>query len=324
MIKQTLRGHNNIQAGGDVTVNVGISMQEYEERLKRRESEVTERLGEAHDREKSNREAELAVLREKLLDIETAYGLNIAELSKRIKGLEQLNGQVPNQLLEKAKDALIKGDDKAAKKIFEQIDNQSDPVIEVAAESKNQQAGIAVADVRYRDALDLYIRAAQLMPDNATYNAAASTMLRILGEYDKALEYLGRALDINIKDLGEDHLDMAVSYRGLGRIWHEKGDYDKAVEYFEKSLDINIKALGEDHPNIIVARHNLGLSWHEKGEYDKVIEYLELALEGVNESFREDHSLSVAEVYNLLGLAWKGKGEYDKSIPLCQGSCHLN
>ncbi|MCK5176302.1 MAG: tetratricopeptide repeat protein, partial [Candidatus Aenigmarchaeota archaeon] len=57
------------------------------------------------------------------------------------------------------------------------------------------------------------------------------------GEYDKAIEYLEKA----VKILEEDHPDVAVSYNNLGEVYRLKGEYDKAIEYLEKALKISLK-----------------------------------------------------------------------------------
>ncbi len=133
------------------------------------------------------------------------------------------------------------------------------------------------------------------------------------GEYDKANEYYKKALQIDLKVLGENHPNVAREYNNLGWTWASKGEYDKAIEYYKKALQIDLKVFGENHPNVAIRYNNLGLARASKGEYDKAIDYYEKALPIDLKAFGENHP-NVATKYNNLGSAWKAKGQYDKAI----------
>ncbi len=65
-----------------------------------------------------------------------------------------------------------------------------------------------------------------------------SSILTIIGnnyngiaDYDKAIEYHKKSLDIKLKILGEEHSDVAISYNNIGSAYNSKGEYDKAMEW---------------------------------------------------------------------------------------------
>ncbi|KAL9987571.1 hypothetical protein ACROYT_G001904 [Oculina patagonica] len=60
-----------------------------------------------------------------------------------------------------------------------------------------------------------------------------------LGEYDKAKEYLEKALAIRVK-IG-DREGEAADYGNLGTVFQSPGEYVKAKEYHEKALKIRIE-----------------------------------------------------------------------------------
>lgn len=62
------------------------------------------------------------------------------------------------------------------------------------------------------------------------------TVFISLGEYDKAKEYLEKALAIRIK-IGDKQGEAAI-YSNLGTVFKRLGEYDKAKEYREKTLVI--------------------------------------------------------------------------------------
>ena len=134
-----------------------------------------------------------------------------------------------------------------------------------------------------------------------------------LGDYNKAIEYHEKALEIGINTLGENHLDVASYYNNLGTVYNSLGDYNKAIEYHEKALEIRINTLGGDHPDVADSYNNLGISYDGLGDYNKAIEYHEKALEIRINTLGDDH-LGVVNSYNNLGVAYNSLGDYNKAI----------
>ncbi|ETN97177.1 tetratricopeptide TPR_2, partial [Reticulomyxa filosa] len=93
------------------------------------------------------------------------------------------------------------------------------------------------------------------------------------GEYDKASDYHQQALEIQLKNVGDSHNDVASSYDSLGRVYCMKAEYDKAYEYHEKALNIYLKQLDENQIDVSLCYCHLGNVLRGKGEYVKSIEY---------------------------------------------------
>ena len=68
-------------------------------------------------------------------------------------------------------------------------------------------------------------------------------------DYDKAIEYHQKSLNIERKQLGEEHVLTALSYWNLGLDYELKGNKDLALSCFEKAYNIYKKLFGETHPN---------------------------------------------------------------------------
>ena len=99
-----------------------------------------------------------------------------------------------------------------------------------------------------------------------------------LGDYNKALEYYGKALEIKESKLGKDHTDTAATYNNIAGVYDANGDYDKALEYYGKALKIVESKLGKDHPDTATTYNNIALVYKAKGDYDKALEYFLKAL----------------------------------------------
>ena len=86
------------------------------------------------------------------------------------------------------------------------------------------------------------------------------------GEYDKAIEYLEKALKSDLKTFGENHPNVATYGNNLGTALHANGEYDKAIEYLEKALLVIQMRFGNDHPYTKTLKANISLAKEEKPE----------------------------------------------------------
>ena len=68
------------------------------------------------------------------------------------------------------------------------------------------------------------------------------------GQYERALEYYQKALEIDIKVSGQDHPDVAVSYQNLAAVYQRQGNHVQTKEMVTKAYHIFLKVLGPDHP----------------------------------------------------------------------------
>ena len=133
-----------------------------------------------------------------------------------------------------------------------------------------------------------------------------------LADYNKALKYYNKALNISLK-FGEKNEMVAASYNNIGNVYSDKGDYDKALNYYQKALDIRKQVLPENHPNIANSYHNIGLVYSDKGDYDKALTYYQKALDILKQVLPENHP-NIATSYNNIGLVYSNKGDYDKAL----------
>jgi tetratricopeptide (TPR) repeat protein len=142
------------------------------------------------------------------------------------------------------------------------------------------------------------------------------------GQYDKALEFYQKCLDVELKTLGAEHSSVAISYFSIGSVWDNKGEYDKALEFYQKCLDIELKTLGAEHSSVATSYFNIGSVWYDKGEYDKALEFYHKCHDIDLKTLGSDHP-DVANSYNNIGLIWGSKGEYDKALEFYQKSLNI-
>jgi len=134
-----------------------------------------------------------------------------------------------------------------------------------------------------------------------------------LGDYNKALEYYGKALRIKESKLGKDHPDTATTYNNIAGVYWAKGDYDKALEYHGKALEIRESKLGKDHPDTATTYNNIALVYKAKGDYDKALEYYEKDMKISESKLGKDHPDTATTYNNIAGVHY-AKGDYDKAL----------
>ena len=78
------------------------------------------------------------------------------------------------------------------------------------------------------------------------------------GHYERALEYYQKDLDITIKVVGHDHIDVAASCQNIAVVYLKQGERAQAIEMATKAYDINLKVLGSDHPSTRQLKSFLG------------------------------------------------------------------
>jgi tetratricopeptide (TPR) repeat protein len=134
-----------------------------------------------------------------------------------------------------------------------------------------------------------------------------------LAEYNKALEYYNKALDLQIVTLGEKHKDTASSYNNIGSVYSKLGDYVQALEYYNKALELQIATLGEKHKDTANSYNNIGVVYRKLGDYVQALEYYNKSLEIRKEVLGEKHQ-DTASSYNNIGVVYRKLGDYVQAL----------
>ena len=262
--------------GGDVTataqpggtaviatgpVNIGITLEQHYEFLKRREKELrAEFTTKASPEEKAVLGKQLRVMVQQLANLKESHPKRVSYLQKSIVDLGKLKGELPEEVLAATKAALAQGDTSKEDALFREIEKKADAPIKQAAEAAYQRGLIAESRIDYRTAHAKFRRATQLQPDNTNYYANAGTIARTLGLYDEAIESHEKALGLYRSGEGDQSVNVAMQWNNLGIAWRDKGEYDKAIGFYEMALKVYERSLGKDHPLTRQAQANLRVS----------------------------------------------------------------
>jgi tetratricopeptide (TPR) repeat protein len=136
------------------------------------------------------------------------------------------------------------------------------------------------------------------------------------GEYQEAITFYEKSLEICKKTLPPNHLDLGALYNNIGLVYEFTGDHSKAICSHEKGLEIRRQSLSSNHPDLAASYNNIGNIYYNIGDYAKVLACYEKALEIWQESLPSNHP-NLANSYNNIGMVYNIIGDYSKALS-CQ------
>lgn len=171
----------------------------------------------------------------------------------------------------------------------------------------------------YQKATTLYEKHTMVADDTSywdaylRYNNQLGDLYRRLGEFDKGLTLLKRALEEGKIYLGNNHRRISDSYNNIGIIYAVQGELEQAIYNFQEALSIRIVSLGEKHPLVADSYNNIGIVNRRHGNYDKALEYFQKALT-IRLATQGEMHLHTANHYANIGIILKDQGAYEKAL----------
>ena len=129
---------------------------------------------------------------------------------------------------------------------------------------------------------------------------------------EQAKDYHQRAIEIWIKVLGPNHINVATSYNNLGVVYEAMGELEQAKDYLQRALEIRIKVLGPNHIDVATSYNNLGSVFKAMGELEQAKDYHLRALEIRINVLGPNHNKVVTSCNNL-GLVYEAMGEVEQA-----------
>ena len=143
------------------------------------------------------------------------------------------------------------------------------------------------------------------------------------GEYEKAIEYYEKALEICHKNPTSNQTDLATTYNNIGSAYYNMEEYSKALSFYEKALEIGQKTLPPNHPSLATSYNNIGLAYYNMKEYSKALSFYEKALEIKQKTLPPNHP-SLATSYNNIGAVYYNMEEYSKALSFYEKALEID
>ncbi len=291
-------GSSVVIATGKVTI--GITIEEYEAGLKRKETEtrsILEKLAGKDIEKRKILEKELAVAREKILNLEVAFEEQKVKLAEASKALPDFQRNFAPEQYSQAQNALSKGNLSIAKNLFQQI-------LEYGKKNASYAAyfiGILEEiNIDYSSARKYLYEAAQLEPKNAIYLGAAGRIAYLLGDYRKAETLFSKAIASPArasKLTNQSH--NGIYNNNLATVYQAQGKFTDAERLYNQAISIWERTLGPKHPYIGQCLNNLGGLLKSLGRYNEAIKLYNRILPLLEQSYTKDHLLFADCANNL-------------------------
>lgn len=120
------------------------------------------------------------------------------------------------------------------------------------------------------------------------------------GQWDRAIDCYGKALQEQLRIFGEYHPEVSFIYNNLGNAWYQKGAYDRAASHRLQALKGLHRVCSPDHPLLAETCDHLGRALSGQGEYDKAIQYYERALRIYKRADMKDQTAAVEKAIKSL------------------------
>ncbi|CAF1395930.1 unnamed protein product [Rotaria sordida] len=133
------------------------------------------------------------------------------------------------------------------------------------------------------------------------------------GQYQEAVAFYEKSLEIKRKTLSEDHPSLANTYNNIGLAYKNMGDYSKAVEFNKKTIKIKEKALSPNDPDLALSYNNIGGMYKNMGDYSKALEFYQNSHKILEKALPSNHP-RLATSYNNIGLVYSNMGDYSKAL----------
>lgn len=148
------------------------------------------------------------------------------------------------------------------------------------------------------------------------------TILHKRNDYQQALAFYQKAIEI-VNDLPEElHGHLVANYNNIGAVYKEQGDVEKALEYTQKALSVLNKMQQKETSDYANCYVNIGSAYYEKADFPKALTYFEKALTIYQMNYGE-HNTDVALVYNNIGNVYMNTEDCLKALQTYQKSLDI-
>jgi tetratricopeptide (TPR) repeat protein len=139
-------------------------------------------------------------------------------------------------------------------------------------------------------------------PDQrATLATNLGTVMRLKGDFAKAIELHTEAVELRRTLYGDESLQVASALNNLGNAYNSSGDLERGLGLLEQSLAIRRRAYGDSHPRVAEAINNIGVSLHGMGRFADALARFEESHAVRRALWGDDHPLVVSTLNNIGG-----------------------
>ncbi len=147
--------------------------------------------------------------------------------------------------------------------------------------------------INFEKARDVYERNAADGLNPAEIKSAYTNIAKVYterGEYDKAMEYSYKALDVLEKYYEPSNKDVAFNFINIADAYKEQEQYEQALAYYDSAKVNKKKYLPKNHPDIANIRLKIGGLYDQMGNYDLASEEYETIINSLSGNIKQENT----------------------------------
>ena len=304
---------NNIQQSGREG-QIILTEEIYKEILDDKVKIRTFELNAAHGEEKARLQKEIDDLKNLLANLPQAFEDAQIQIAKLKAKLEREGNEIGAEKLAVAIIALEQADFSKADELFAEIEIREKLAVKRSARAAYARGEIAEQEVRWKDATEHYVRAAELDPCFDTLVSAQLFAIET-GDYDFALLLSEKLKKAAINEYGENSEEYAVCISNIGGIYEDIGENKKAESLYEQALKIRQETLEENGISLASSLNNLAECYRNQGRYKEAEPLYLQAVDIWKKTMGKEHPRTATTISNLAFL-YHQQGLHEKAKPL--------
>lgn len=169
----------------------------------------------------------------------------------------------------------------------------------------------AIADTRLSDAEELLLAAAKQIesrnPEDPRLASTLNDLAVLYGMQNRDMEaesLFHRALAINEKAFGHQHLAVILTLQNLGVIYAAQDKFLEAHHVARESLAISLELYGAGHPRTGSTCRTLAIVYELEGAYDEAEQFAEHSVTIFEYTVGESHPETLESLEVLTRLMW--------------------
>ncbi|MBC31150.1 MAG: hypothetical protein CMH48_09915 [Muricauda sp.] len=132
-------------------------------------------------------------------------------------------------------------------------------------------------------------------------------------DFESAMKYYHKALDIQTKHNEVVNSFLAKLYNGIAILHSKNGFYKRAVPFYEKALEISKKVNGEISSHVADIYGNMGFNYQVYGDFEKSIYYQKKSI-AIDLKLNGEDNLDVAIAYSNISETYEYLLDLGKAI----------
>lgn len=174
---------------------------------------------------------------------------------------------------------------------------------------------------RYEESLDYLYKAAyywrNLNGENhykvaIAYNGIAKTEY-LLNQYDSAIVYYDKCLNIVVPKYGENNSFVASVYTNEALAYHSIGLNEKSIELLQKSLDVKKELYGDNSIEVSSVYVNLGAMHNEMHNYEEALKCCQKALD-IRLKLLDENDFSIGNAYKNVAEVYFNQKDFPAAL----------